>query len=66
LKWLCDQDGVAAVPKASRGETQQANRDLPKITLDDAARAKIAALNRKRAAARCGSLGMEVSSGCRS
>src|SRR6201990_2504791 len=25
LKWLLDQDGVAAIPKASRAESQQAN-----------------------------------------
>ncbi len=27
LKWLLDQDGVAAIPKASRPENQQANLD---------------------------------------
>src|ERR1700761_978435 len=27
LKWLLDQDGVAAIPKASRRESQQANLD---------------------------------------
>ena len=27
LKWLLDQDGVAAIPKASRAESQQANLD---------------------------------------
>jgi len=25
LKWLLDQDGVAAIPKASRGRSQKAN-----------------------------------------
>ncbi|MGY3460672.1 2,5-diketo-D-gluconate reductase B [Bradyrhizobium sp. LM3.4] len=38
LKWLLDQDGVAAIPKASRLESQQANLDALKITLDDADR----------------------------
>lgn len=44
LKWLLDQDGVAAIPKASRPENQQANLDSLKITLDDADRAAIAKL----------------------
>jgi 2,5-diketo-D-gluconate reductase B len=44
LKWLLDQDGVAAIPKASRRESQQANLDALKIKLDDADRKKIAAL----------------------
>ena len=44
LKWLLDQDGVAAIPKASRRETQQANLDALRITLDDADREAIAAL----------------------
>jgi 2,5-diketo-D-gluconate reductase B len=44
LKWLLDQDGVAAIPKASRRESQQANLDALKIMLDDADRAVIAAL----------------------
>jgi 2,5-diketo-D-gluconate reductase B len=44
LKWLLDQDGVAAIPKASRAESQQANLDALKIMLDDADRAAIAAL----------------------
>ncbi len=44
LKWLLDQDGVAAIPKASRRESQQANLDALKIELDDADRKKIAAL----------------------
>ncbi len=44
LKWLLDQDGVAAIPKASRAESQQANLDALKVTLDDADRAAIAAL----------------------
>ncbi|MGY3560882.1 diketogulonate reductase-like aldo/keto reductase [Bradyrhizobium sp. USDA 4463] len=44
LKWLLDQDGVAAIPKASRRESQQANLDALKIKLDDADRKKIASL----------------------
>ena len=35
LKWLLDQDGVAAIPKASRAESQQANLDAQNIGLDD-------------------------------
>jgi 2,5-diketo-D-gluconate reductase B len=44
LKWLLDQEGVAAIPKASRRESQQANLDALKLTLDDADRAAIKAL----------------------
>lgn len=44
LKWLLDQDGVAAIPKAARAESQQANLDAQKLVLDDADRAVIAAL----------------------
>ena len=44
LKWLLDQDAVAAIPKASRPETQQANLLAQDIALDDADRATIAAL----------------------
>ena len=35
LKWLLDQDGVAAIPKASRRESQQANLDALHLGLDD-------------------------------
>ena len=35
LKWLLDQDGVAAIPKASRAESQKANLDALNIGLDD-------------------------------
>ena len=42
LKWLLDQDGVAAIPKASRRETQLANLDAIRIELDDTDRAAIA------------------------
>ena len=44
LKWLLDQEGVAAIPKASRQESQQANLDALKITLDDTDRQAIAGL----------------------
>src|SRR4029450_2937241 len=33
LKWLLDQDGVAAIPKASRPESQQANLGALKFSL---------------------------------
>ena len=48
LKWLLDQDGVAAIPKASRRESQQANLDALKVTLDDADRTAIAALPKNK------------------
>jgi 2,5-diketo-D-gluconate reductase B len=35
LKWLLDQDGVLAIPKASRAESQKANLDALNIGLDD-------------------------------
>lgn len=44
LKWLLDQDGVSAIPKAGRRESQQANLDALKITLDDDDRDRIAAM----------------------
>ena len=44
LKWLVDQEGVAAIPKASRAESQLANLDALKLTLDDDDRKAIAAL----------------------
>jgi 2,5-diketo-D-gluconate reductase B len=44
LKWLLDQDGVAAIPKASRAESQKANLDALKVTLDDEDRKVIAGL----------------------
>jgi 2,5-diketo-D-gluconate reductase B len=48
LKWLLDQTGVAAIPKASRAESQQANLDALKVKLDDADRKAIAALPKDR------------------
>jgi 2,5-diketo-D-gluconate reductase B len=44
LKWLLDQPGVAAIPKASQARNQQANWDCQTLTLTDADRAAIAAL----------------------
>src|SRR5262249_34478753 len=44
LKWLLDQKGVAAIPKASRRGRQQANLDAMKLQLDDEDRKVIAAL----------------------
>ncbi len=44
LKWLLDQDGVAAIPKASRLESQVANLEAMKLELDDTDRAAIALL----------------------
>lgn len=44
LKWLLDQDGVAAIPKAGRRESQKANLEAFAVTLDDDDRRIIAAL----------------------
>ena len=44
LKWLLDQNGVAAIPKASRLESQKANWDALSVTLDHDDRRKIAGL----------------------
>jgi 2,5-diketo-D-gluconate reductase B len=44
LKWLLDQDGVAAIPKAKGAESQQANLEALKLALDDDDRNAIAAL----------------------
>jgi 2,5-diketo-D-gluconate reductase B len=44
LKWLLDQDGVAAIPKASRAESQKANLGALDVTLDDEDRKRIADL----------------------
>lgn len=44
LKWLLDQKDVAAIPKAARKESQQANLDALKLQLDDEDRKTIAAL----------------------
>jgi len=48
LKWLLDQHGVAAIPKASRAESQKANLDALDVTLDDEDRKAISALPKDR------------------
>ena len=48
LKWLLDQDGVAAIPKASRGESQKANLDALHVGLDDEDMKAIAALPKNK------------------
>jgi 2,5-diketo-D-gluconate reductase B len=48
LKWLLDQDGVAAIPKASRKESQRANLDALNVGLDDEDRRAIANLPKDR------------------
>jgi 2,5-diketo-D-gluconate reductase B len=44
IGWLLDQEGVIAIPKAGRPESQKANLDALGIALDDKDRAAIAAL----------------------
>jgi 2,5-diketo-D-gluconate reductase B len=44
LKWLVDQDGVAAIPKSGRVEGQRQNLGALNLELDDADRATLAAL----------------------
>jgi 2,5-diketo-D-gluconate reductase B len=44
LKWLLDQDDVAAIPKAQRESSQRANLAAMSVVLDDADRQAIAAL----------------------
>jgi 2,5-diketo-D-gluconate reductase B len=44
LKWLLDQEGVAAIPKAGRAASQRANLDALCLTLDDEDRRLIASL----------------------
>jgi 2,5-diketo-D-gluconate reductase B len=41
LKWLIDQDGVSAIPKASSEKNLRANLDIFDFSLDDEDRAKI-------------------------
>jgi 2,5-diketo-D-gluconate reductase B len=48
LKWLLDQDGVAAIPKASRRESQQANLEALNLGLDDEDLKAIAGLPKDR------------------
>ena len=44
LRWLLDQEGVAAIPKAARPESQRSNLEALSVRLDDEDRAAIAAL----------------------
>ena len=44
LKWLLDQDAVAAIPKAGREASQRENLGAMQVRLDDTDRARIAAL----------------------
>jgi 2,5-diketo-D-gluconate reductase B len=44
LKWLLDQELVAAIPRAGRRESQQENLRALSLTLDDDDRAAIARL----------------------
>jgi 2,5-diketo-D-gluconate reductase B len=44
LKWLVEQDGVSAIPKASREENLRANLEIFDFELDEADRGKIAAM----------------------
>jgi 2,5-diketo-D-gluconate reductase B len=48
LKWLLDQDGVAAIPKASRSESQKANLGALNVGLDDEDNQAIAALPKNK------------------
>ena len=48
LKWLLDQDGVAAIPKASRAESQKANLGALNVGLDDEDLRAIAGLPKDR------------------
>jgi 2,5-diketo-D-gluconate reductase B len=47
LKWLLDQPGVAAIPKAERAESQRANLAALDLALDDEDRRIIAALPKR-------------------
>jgi len=48
LKWLLDQDGVAAIPKSARPQGQRANLEAWNLTLDDDDRSAIAGLPKQR------------------
>jgi len=48
LKWLLDQDGVAAIPKASRTESQKANLDAMNVGLDEEDAKAIAGLSKHK------------------
>jgi 2,5-diketo-D-gluconate reductase B len=47
LKWLLDQDNVAAIPKASSKANQLANLAALEVNLDDEDRALIASLSKR-------------------
>jgi 2,5-diketo-D-gluconate reductase B len=49
LKWLLDQDGVVAIPKASRAESQRANLDALHVGLDDEDRQAIRGVAERQA-----------------
>jgi 2,5-diketo-D-gluconate reductase B len=46
LRWLLEQDGVAAIPKSSRPDGQRANLEALRIMLDDSDRAAVAGLRK--------------------
>ena len=48
LKWLLEQKGVAAIPKAAHGESQKANVEAFNVTLDDDDGKRIADLPKDR------------------
>lgn len=48
LRWLLEQEGVAAIPKAQRGISQQANLDALDLRLDEGDRRAIGALAKNR------------------
>ena len=48
LRWLLEQDGVAAIPRAGRRETQLENLQTATIALDDEDRAALARLPKDR------------------
>jgi 2,5-diketo-D-gluconate reductase B len=48
LKWLLDQDGVAAIPKAQHVSRQRENFEAMRLTLDSEDRSIIAALTKDR------------------
>lgn len=48
LAWLLGQEGVVAIPKAQRKESQRSNMDALNIKLDDEDRSMIAALPKDR------------------
>ena len=63
LKWLLDQDGVAAIPKAKGAESQQANLEALKLELDDDDRQAIATLPKNQRFVNpriCSGLGLSV------